>query len=218
LLSVAPAALASLGTGGAEVFGYGNVFARELGSIGQIPTDDFASRFASGADYLSGISWNPTNAAYWNGFNADIDIANQGKAPGSPGYRTFDYRLNAEELARFQQNGFVVSERLQRPSFGEAFITSGITNCPFSFPPTDPARVASHLRRHAEEIEETYLFNAVETMLAGMAAQIPNAAGEAGGGLRDSLLTRTISSRWPVHCWPTARRHRLNQTSELRRH
>src|SRR6266508_1833287 len=40
-----------------------------------------------------------------------------------------------------------------------------------------------------EEVEETYLFNAVQTMLDGMAGRISAASAEVGNGvLRDSLL------------------------------
>jgi len=189
LLSVTPPGSANLGAGGAEVFGYEEAFARELESIGQISAAEFAEQFASSANYLPGISRNPTNAAYWNAFNADIAVVNQGKAPGSPGYRTLDYRLNADEFGRFQQNGFVVSERLEQPSFGAAFYQLWHNDLPV-FISTDAILQAWHRTYDAmlEEVEETYLFNAVETMLAEMAAQVPDAAGEAGAGLSDSLL------------------------------
>src|SRR4030095_10481631 len=99
LLSVTPPATARRGSGGAEVFGYAEAFARELSRIGQISPDEFAGLFPTGTAYLPGISWNPTNAAYWDGFNADPEMVNAGKEPGAPGYRTIAYRLNEADAA-----------------------------------------------------------------------------------------------------------------------
>ena len=188
LLSVTPPATARLGSGGAEVFGYGEAFARELARIGQISPEEFAALFAPGAAYLPGISWNPTNAAYWDGFNADPEVVNAGKEQGTPGYRTTDYRLNAAELAGFQQKGFVVSQRFERNSFGETFYELWHNELPV-FISTDAILQAWHRTYDAllEEIEETCLFNSVETLLDGMAAQIPNASAEASAALRDSV-------------------------------
>jgi len=121
LMIVQPGAAASLGSGGAEVFGYGESFARELRRIGQISPDQFATMFPNSANYLSGISWDPTTAQFWDQFNADIEIVNQGKNPGDPGYRTVDFRMNSDELQSFKTNGFVVSERLGANSFASVF-------------------------------------------------------------------------------------------------
>src|SRR5689334_2558717 len=68
LLSVEPPAVAKLGTGGAEVFGYGDVFAQELQRIGQPTPDQFAVMFPTTRNYLPGISWDPTTAPYWDQF------------------------------------------------------------------------------------------------------------------------------------------------------
>jgi hypothetical protein len=121
LLSVEPPAVAQLGTGGAEVFGYGDAFTNALQRIGQISPDQFAVMFANSANYLPGISWDPTTAQYWDQFNADPNVVNQDKQPDQPGYRSFDARLSAPELALFKTNGFVVSERLGANSFAEVF-------------------------------------------------------------------------------------------------
>src|SRR5262249_34892157 len=55
LLSVEPSAVSMLGSGGAEVFGYGAAFAKELQRIGQISPDQFALMFPSPTNYLPGI-------------------------------------------------------------------------------------------------------------------------------------------------------------------
>jgi hypothetical protein len=189
LLVVEQPAVAKLGSGGAEVFGYGDAFTQALQRIGQISSDEFAARFPSTASYLPGITWDPMTAEFWDLFNADPDVLNAGKQPGDPGYRYLDYRLNAPELAIFQQNGFVVSGPLGGANFAQVFYNLFHSDLPV-FISTDALLEAWHRTYDAmlEEIEETYLFNSVGTMLDGMAAQVAAADAEAGNGaLRDSL-------------------------------
>ena len=47
--------------------------------------EEFAAMFPSGANYVPGISWNPTNAQFWDQFNADPAVANLGNAQGIRG-------------------------------------------------------------------------------------------------------------------------------------
>jgi hypothetical protein len=190
LLVVEPRDDNQLGFGGAEVFGYGDAFARELQRIGQITTDRFAAMFPSGADYLPGIRWNPTTARFWELFNADPAVVNAGKNSNEPGYRDDDFRLNAAELAVFTNQGFVVSERLGSHSFARSFYQLWHNDLPV-FISTDAILQAWHKTYDSmlEEIEETYLFSGFEAMLDGMAAQLPAAWAESGNGaLKDSLL------------------------------
>ena len=112
VLGARTAALAGTAEGGAEVFGYGAAFEAALAKIGQISPQAFAERFASGAAYLPGLSWDPTTARFWDQFDADPRVVNVGKTPGTVGYRSSDYRLNSREREAFRRNGFVVSERL----------------------------------------------------------------------------------------------------------
>src|SRR5438093_4183487 len=121
LLSIEPNQVAKLGSGGAEVFGYGEAFAQELQRIGQVSPDQFAGMFPNSANYLPGISWDPTTAQFWDRFNANPEVVNEGKNQDDPGYRTFDFRLDQRELSVFKQNGFVVSERLGSGSFADVF-------------------------------------------------------------------------------------------------
>jgi hypothetical protein len=190
LLSVAPLASAGLGSGGAEVFGYGAAFGQELQRIGQISPDQFAAMFPSPTNYLPGISWDPIKAQFWDEFNADPAIVNSNKSWGDPGYRYTDYRLNTPELARFKTNGFVVSERLGSDSFAGAFYNLWHNDLPV-FISCDALLQAWHRSYDAmlEELEETYLFNSVQQMLEGMASNLPQAWTAAGAGvLKDSLL------------------------------
>ena len=53
LLSIEPTTVAKLGSGGAEVFGYGEAFAQELQRVGQISPDQFAAMFPNSAKICS---------------------------------------------------------------------------------------------------------------------------------------------------------------------
>jgi len=190
LLSVDPIAATGLGTGGAEVFGYGAAFKKELGRIGQISPDQFAMMFPSPTNYLPGISWDPTTPQFWDQFNADPNVVNSNKNSGDPGYRSVDFRLDSTELRLFKTNGFVVSERLGGPSFGATFYNLWHNDLPV-FISCDALLQAWHRTYDAmlEEVEETYLFNSVQQILDGMAARVLEAWAEAGSGvLKDSLL------------------------------
>ena len=161
--------------------------------------------FPNSANYLPGISWDPTTAQYWDQFNADPNVVNEGKQPDQPGYRSFDARLSAPELALFKTNGFVVSERLGADSFAEVFYNLWHNDLPV-FISTDALLQAWHRTYDAmlEEIEETYLFNSVQTMLDGMAAQVSSRIrrGRQRRAQRQPAWTRTISWRWRARCWP----------------
>ncbi len=189
VLVVQQPAAASLGSGGAQVFGYGDAFTQELQRIGQISPDEFAAMFPGTASYLPGITWDPTTAQYWDLFSADPDVVNAGKQPGDRGYRSVDTRLSAPELAIFKQNGFVVCGPPGGFSFAQVFYNLFFSDLPV-FVSADALLEAWHRTYDAmlEETEETYLYNSVGTMLDGMAAQVAAADAEVGNGaLHDSL-------------------------------
>jgi hypothetical protein len=190
LWSIEPIRGTNLGSGGAEVFGYGTAFAQELQRFGQISPDQFATVFPNTANYLGSISWDPTTGQFWDQFDADIAVVNAGRQPGDPGYRTFDFRLDQRELPVFKTNGFLVSERLGSHSFADVFYNVWHNDLPV-FISTDAILQAWHRTYDAmlEEIEETYLFNGFERMLDAMAGRVPSAwAGAGNGVLKDSIL------------------------------
>src|SRR4029450_5071946 len=85
---------------------------------------------------------------------------------------------------------FVVAERLAANSFAEIFYDLFHNDLPV-FISTDAILQAWHRNYDAmlEEVEETYLFNSAQQMLAAMAAQVPEAWAQAGSGvLKDSIL------------------------------
>lgn len=168
-----------LGEGGAEVLGYDKVFGLELQRIRQITPEQFAAMFLSDANYLPGLSWDPTTAQFWAEFSREPEFR-----------EARDFRLNEDELALFKKNGFVVSQRLGSMTFAEAFYNLWSADLPV-FISCDSILQAWHRTYDAllEEVEETYLFQSTEKVLNGMAAQLSGASAQAGEGvLRDSLL------------------------------
>lgn len=92
-----------LGEDGGEVFGYASAFDDELDRIGFMDVATFDQSYPR-ANYLQGISFDPTEAKYWTNFNSSAS-----------------FQLNDAERERFMTNGFVVSERLGAASFGDIY-------------------------------------------------------------------------------------------------
>ena len=183
------AQLGRLAQGGAEVFGYADAFAEELERIGQISPAEFAEMYPNSAEYLPALTWDPTQAAYWQDFAADPRVLNADKTYGEPGYRFYDYRLGADELALFKKNGFVVSQRLAGRDFADLFYRMWHDDLPV-FISCDAVLHAWHRTYDAilEEMEETYLIDTLGGLLDALAAKVPEAANQVGEGvLRDSL-------------------------------
>ena len=185
-----PATGNAIGAGGGQVLGYDAAFDAELQRIGQISTAEFQSRYGVTNEYLQTFGWDPTTAAYWDRFNTDPAVNNEGLSRTNKGYRYYDFRLNDAELAALRRNGFVVSERLATLTFAESFYRLWNDDMPV-FVSTDAMLQAWH-RSYDNmliELEHFWLNNLVGGMLDGMAAQIASAQQEVGSGpLRDSLL------------------------------
>jgi len=178
------------GEGGAEVFGYSSRFAQEIEQIGQISPEEFANRYQTHADYLHQISWDPTTAAFWEAFNTDPIAYNESLSTGAGEPRSYDFRLNEEELAVFKKCGFVVSERLGAPTFAEVFYRLYNDDLPV-FVSADAILHAWHRSYLAmlEELEEVYLSDALGQILSSMAERIPDAWDNHGDGvLSESIL------------------------------
>jgi hypothetical protein len=190
VVSMAQPAVTKLGVSGEDVYGYGDSFAKELARVGQVSPEEFAMLYPSGADYLPGISWDPTSAKYWDLFNTDIVAHNQGRTSTDPGLRFFDTRLNSAELQAFKKNGFVVSERLGSYSFADIFYRLWKDDLPV-FITTDAILQAWHRTFDSmlKELEELALVNQVDRMLAGMAGQLSTTWSQFGEGpMRNSIL------------------------------
>src|SRR3954468_99780 len=181
---------ATLASDGAEVFGYGNAFDEALASMGMITPEQFAARYSPPTNYLAGIDWDPTTADFWDEFNIDPAEYNRNFIPGIDDFRNTDFRLSPAELALFKKNGFVVSERLGAPSFGEILAHLWEDDLPIYISP-DLLLQAWHRSYDMmlSDLEEAYLFESVRQILDGMAGKVAEAAADAGDGpLHDSVL------------------------------
>lgn len=171
---------------GADLFGLNRVFAEELSALGPITPTDFAERFVPDTPHLEQITFDPRDALFWSDFNADPAVVNADKTEGDPGWRSFDFRLTAEELAVFLQNGFVVSERLAEgnplkldpwvtpvPTFASVFYKVFNDDLPV-FVSADPVLHAWHFtyQHMLSEMEETLLLQHLRAILDTMAATL----------------------------------------------
>ncbi len=171
----------------ADVFGYTTVFKQELDKIGQISLQKFAQQYNTNTQYLPQITWDPTKAKFWKEFNLNPNENN--KNPQRKKLRHNDFRLNADELAVFKKNGFVVSERLGAESFAEMYYRIYTNDLPV-FVSTDSILHAWHKSYDAmlKELEETYIAQSLDEILQGMAQKIPEAANKYGNGDLSSSL------------------------------
>lgn len=186
-------------TDGSDTLGYNRVFEEERRRIGWLTPAEFAEQSRAGTTYLESLRFDPRTAKYWDAFNADPAVLNRGKTPVSPGYRSVDFRLDAEELSRFLTNGFVVSERLGAPNarefmagnstFAGVFYRVFFNDLPV-FVSADSALHAWHFsyQRMLAEMEETELFPRLRDILDAMAQTLGQASPTvANGPLKDSL-------------------------------
>lgn len=176
---------------GAEVFGYSAELREELARLGQISVETFQELYApSGPAYLTGLSWDPRRAAFWDEFNTDPAVYNARQPSGSVERRLTDFRLNEREMMLFLRNGFVVSERLGSYSFADSFYQIFIDDLPV-FVSTDAILHAWHRSYLAmlEELEEVVFHSFLENMLGGMSSRIaPLWTTLEQTPLRDSLI------------------------------
>jgi hypothetical protein len=161
---------APTGNYGNAIFGFGSEFSREIQRIGQLPLGDFVALYGPTNQYLSGIDFDPTTAQYWDLFNTDPAVYN---ATNTVDPRLTDFRLNTNEFAVFQTNGFVVSQRMGSYSFADAFYKIYSDELPV-FVSTDAALQAWHRTYTAmlEEIEETYLSPRLRSISQGISASV----------------------------------------------
>lgn len=199
-----------------DVFGYTATFDEALKQIAQISPQEFAERYASCAEYLHKISYDPTTARFWDELNEDAQEHNKNledsidkfweeraydarrnndsenlllsSAPSWNAPRD-DFRLNAEELAVFKQNGFVVSERLGARGFATLFYRIYSNDLPV-FVSADALLHAWHRSYDAmlEELEVTYLTQSLGEILEGMASKLPEAWNQYGNNVLGASL------------------------------
>jgi hypothetical protein len=165
-----------------DPFGYSTAFDETTKKIGQISPEEFARRYPSKAKYVDKLSFDPTTGKFFDQFN-------QSPPPPTKKGGGYDFRLNADELAGFKKNGFVVSERMGAASFSEMLYRIYSRDLPV-YVSADSTLQAWHRSYDAmlEELEETYLATSLDEILTGMAGCIPAAHRAYGDGvLADSV-------------------------------
>ncbi|MBE0542076.1 MAG: DUF3160 domain-containing protein [Verrucomicrobia bacterium] len=186
---VANVKLTAAGNGlGEAIYGYGTEFSKELQQLGQLPLEDFVARYGPTNEYLPQITFDPTTAEFWDLFNLDPAIYNATNA--WPNLRLFDFRLNPQEFAVFQTNGFVVSQRLERDSFADVFYDIYTDDLPVLVT-TDSILHAWHRSfvTMLAEIEETGFHPTLSNLLVAMSAQVPALwAQSAGTAITNGVL------------------------------
>lgn len=178
---VASVKVAAGGSGiGDAVYGYGTAFGQQLQQLGQLSLEDFVSIYQPTNQYLPQVTFDPTTAEFWNLFSIDPAVWNATNS--FQNRRVFDFRLNPTELAVFQTNGFVVSQRLERRSFADVYYDLYTDDLPV-FVTADSVLQAWHrsLVTMLAEIEETCFQQTLANLVASMSAQVPALWAQAAG-------------------------------------
>jgi len=185
--------------GEADSFGYSAAFDAELKKVGQISPRQFAERYPA-PKYLDKLTFDPTQAKFFDALNVESITKPEHKVKytgrdgkegeyTAPAEKLTGYKLTADELAKFKQNGFVVTERLGGYSFGEVYYAVYHRDLPV-YISSDSVLHAWHRSYDAmlEELELTYLMSALDTILSGMHEALPKANEAYGAGLlKDSV-------------------------------
>ena len=98
-------------TFGAPPAVYGQQLKNAAASMPDVSLEEFGEE---DEECLSQISWDPTTATFFAEYNTSPEDHNAPLPTDDPERRLTDFRLDAEELALFQKNGFVVSERIAK--------------------------------------------------------------------------------------------------------
>ncbi len=181
-----------IGTGGSEVFGYDSDFSTRLNQLGLLSVDDFATN-AGKVAYLPQITWDPTTAQFWTNFSSPTlhyDSVPVGWPPGESTNVPYNYVLDTNEMALFKTNGFVVSERLGSPSFGDAYYRIFNADLPV-FVSADSVLHAWHRSYQSmlTELEELQISTLLDRVLSNMSSQLPQAWQQYGHGpLSNSIV------------------------------
>lgn len=179
----------ALGENGGEVLGFAGSLRDELAALGPIALETFTHLHPPPA-WHEGLSFDPTQARYWSRFDTSPADWNAGLPPDSPERRIYDFRLNAPEKEVFLQHGFVVSERLGAPSFGDLYYRLWTDDMPV-FITTDSILQAWHrsFENMLVEIEQLECATTLQGILQIMRSRLPAAWTEVSGGpLWESVL------------------------------
>jgi hypothetical protein len=175
---------------GAELTGFNPTYKAAFATLGELSLDQFAALYPAPTNYLEQIDFDPTTADFWSEWNTDPAVYNANPPSPDAEQRSWDFRLNAAELATFKKLGFVVSERLSTQSFGEMLYRIYTDDLPV-FLSTDSMLQAWHRSYVSmmQELEETYFYNEWISVLEKMSDAIPALWSQHGNStLREPLL------------------------------
>lgn len=165
---------------GDAIYGYGTAFGQQLQQLGQLSLENFVSIYQPTNQYLPQVTFDPTTAEFWNLFSIDPAVWNATNS--FQNRRVFDFRLNPTELAVFQTNGFVVSQRLERRSFADVYYDLYTDDLPV-FVTADSVLQAWHRSfvTMLAEVEETGFNQTLSNLIVSLSAQVPALWAQAAG-------------------------------------
>lgn len=141
---------------------YNQQYANALTALGEYSFARFQSESESRRG-LDQIDWDPTTATHWTEFNTPR--SDPPTDPEDP--RLWDFSLTPAEVAKFTQNGFVVSRIRQYPTPVEAYYRIWTDDLPV-FITADSVLDAWHrsFSYILEELEELYLYPRLRNLAA----------------------------------------------------
>lgn len=183
---------------GPEIPSYKDQFGFFLRDLENLGVDDFEQTFTV-EGYLDGVTWDVTEADFWEEFDTSPEEHNAGLPADDLERRLWDFRLNDTERSLFEQNGFVVTERLARDTFVDMFYDIWSDDLPVYFS-ADAALQPWHQTYDTifKEIEEVVLRAKIIEIVRGLRSQFPavwetHGEGPLAEGLRDVDFYLTVA-------------------------
>lgn len=158
--------------------GFGLHYQQQLDDIGEIDSRQFLATYGPDESlYQSGISWDVTEADFWEIVNVEDVFSLRSWFPPlggtGPKFDLYDFKLNEEELLRIKRQGFVVSEGLRALNFVDIYYRIFYRDLPV-FISVDSVLHAWHRSYDAvlQELEADYLCPAIEALLSDLAVAV----------------------------------------------
>lgn len=184
-LVVASATAAS----GAELYGFAQKFENALSELGELSVDEFVARYSQDEDFVDEISYDPTDAEFWDTLDTPPGTPEpNAPVPNPQDVRLDDFGLNNAETEAFRKNGFVVSGRKGDHSFTSSYYKIFTNDLPV-FVSLDSVLHAWHqnFMKMLAEQEEFILSSEFIGIISSMRDQLTSIAEQAPPALNDSL-------------------------------
>ena len=175
--------------GGAELYGFAEKFQTALSELGELSVDEFVARYGRDGDYVDELSYDPTNAEFWDTLATPPGTPEPNvPVPNPQDVRLDDFGLNEEETEAFRKNGFVVSGRKGDHSFTSSYYKIFTNDLPV-FISLDSVLHAWHqnFMKMLSEQEEFILSSEFSGIITSMRDQLNTIAALAPEALNDSL-------------------------------